>query len=52
MLQSPFYATFNDYEELRAVNQQDTHYFGTLEYDSYEDVDNLINTRVEFLCFS
>ena len=52
MLQSPFYATFNDYEELRAVNQQDTHYFGTLEYDSYEDVDNLINTCVEFLCFS
>ena len=39
--------TFNKYGEFRETLQY-MHYFNTLEFESYEDIDSMVNTCVEF----
>ena len=44
--QFPSDTTFNDHGDFRDINQQDMHYFDVFEYDSYEDINNAIDTCV------
>ena len=46
--QDPSDTTFNEHGYFRDIGQQDMHYIDTLECNSYEDINNLIDTCIEF----